>query len=102
MKNLLLSFAMTMLLASCSCFHVHKASVTQGNVITSEDIRQLHVGLSEAEVVDRMGTPLLVNLTTPHRIDYIYTYQASTLPRVTRQVTCLFKQGRLVKIEKSL
>lgn len=98
MKNYLHIILITTLLSGCSLFHTHKIEVVQGNVISQDELSQIHRGMSEEQVKSVMGTPLLVNLFAPNRVDYIYTLQSPYNDRKTERLTCLFRGGRLQEI----
>lgn len=89
-----------MLLSSCSYLHIQKLPVTQGNIIERDMVNQLHTGMSESQVRDVMGNPVLVNLFTPNRIEYVYTYKRGVDPRIEKRVSCIFENGSLVDIQK--
>lgn len=94
-KKCIILFAAT-LLTGCSYLHIHKQEVVQGNVITASDVSRLHRGMSQAEVENIMGTPLLTNLFSPGRIEYVYTIQPGGQSMQEKRLTCLFERGRLV------
>lgn len=73
--------------------------IEQGNIITPEKVNELQPGMTVAQVTNIMGNPLFVKLFTPHRMDYIYTYQPSYGDRVEKSVTCIFNNGILKEIE---
>lgn len=87
-----------LILSGCSFFHVHKQDIVQGNVITPSMVNRLDKGMSEAEVRDVMGTPLVTNVFAPGRIEYVYTIQPGGQSMQETKVTCLFVHGRLVEI----
>lgn len=66
-------------LVLCHCQHIGwQSRVThQGNVITAEQISQLHVGMHKAEVVAVMGSPVLVNTFDDSRWNYVYRVHKS-------------------------
>ena len=74
--------------------------IEQGNVITQEEVAQLHPGMTEGQVKTVMGNPLLENIFTPNRIEYIYTYKAAYEDLVEKRVSLIFVNGRLSSIEK--
>ncbi len=98
MKNIAIFFLTATLLMGCSAFRIHQATVTQGNIITDREIRQLHLGMTEEQVKNILGTPLLVNLFTQDHVVYIYTYESGGNPRTTQRVVCDFRKGRLASI----
>lgn len=85
-------------LTGCSFFHVHKLDVEQGNIISQENAGKLHRGMSPDQVKSIMGTPLLINLFAPHRVNYIYTIQEGYGDRKTTRLTCVFQHNRLIDI----
>jgi outer membrane protein assembly factor BamE len=85
-------------LSSCSLFHVSKMEVEQGNVITNDKISQLHQGMTEDDVKNVMGNPVLVNIFTPDRIEYIYTFQKGHCNRLEKRVTCIFRNNILKEV----
>jgi outer membrane protein assembly factor BamE len=91
---------MMLILSGCSFFQVRKPIIEQGNIITSENAGRLHTGMSPEEVKEVMGTPVLSNIFTANRMEYVYTYQERTNPRITKRVICVFSGGRLVGIQR--
>src|SRR5579885_2165020 len=85
-------------LTSCSFFSVRKPIIEQGNIITDESVRKLHTGMTPPQVVEIMGTPVLANIFTPNRMEYVFTYQDGNAPRKETRVTCIFDKGRLKEI----
>ncbi len=91
----------TLSLAGCSYLHVRKQEIVQGNVIDSSAVSRLHRGMSEEAVTEIMGEPMLSNIFTPDRIEYVYTIQPGGGSMTEKRVTCLFKNDRLVDILQS-
>lgn len=78
---------------------LQKIPIIQGNIITPEDVSRLHVGMGEEQVKDIMGTPVLINLFTPNRAEYVYTYAlGSSGRRCETRLTLIFINGRLREI----
>ena len=101
MKKAITIILIGCLLSGCSFFRVHKMDIEQGNVLTQEDVARLHPGMSEAQVKALMGDPVLVNLFTPNREEYVYTYKPAYGDLVEKHVTLIFQHGRLVAVGKS-
>jgi len=99
MQKILLILFITLLLSSCGIFRVHKMDIDQGNVIDADKVNRLHTGMSEAQVRDVMGTPVLVNIFDPEELDYVYTYQPAYHDRAEKQVIVLFKHGRATQVK---
>lgn len=95
MYKTMLSLAMVLLLSSCSLFQPRQQVIEQGNIITPEQTQKLHTGMSEADVKAIMGSPLVVNIFTPGRIDYVYTYGKGNSRFIEKRVTCTFVNNRL-------
>jgi outer membrane protein assembly factor BamE len=77
----------------------HKADVVQGNVITDSQVKQLHNGMSMASVREIMGSPVLVNVFTPNKTVYLYTFQEGYGYMKKRSVTLTFQGGQVVDIQ---
>lgn len=98
MKKLIIIALMGFVLSGCSFFRVHKMDIVQGNIFTPEQVSQLHPGMSEAQVKDIMGIPVIMNIFTPYRIDYVYTFQPSYGERIEKRVICIFYHGQLKEV----
>ena len=60
-------------LGSAGC--VYRPNIQQGNLLKTEDIDQVTVGMTRSQVRYLLGTPMLANPFDPQRWDYIYTLQ---------------------------
>lgn len=102
MKKLTILVLLGLFLSSCSLFHIRKMDIVQGNVITNEDLSQLHRGMSEDQVKAIMGEPVLVNIFDSNRIEYIYTMKRPDDRKMAiTRVSCKFVNGRLSDIIRS-
>ena len=97
-KNLI-CLLMMLLLTSCSI--ISNPPIEQGNIITPDMVHQLHPGMTPPQVVDVMGSPVLENILTPNRIEYVYTFQSGSNKRVETRVSCIFQNGQLKEIHRS-
>jgi outer membrane protein assembly factor BamE len=61
------------LLGSAGC--VYRPTIQQGNLLKSEDVDQVTVGMTRSQVRYLLGTPMLADPFDPQRWDYIYTLQ---------------------------
>jgi outer membrane protein assembly factor BamE len=98
MKNAMTLLLLALSLSGCASLRVHKVDVIQGNIISSADVSRLHRGMSESQVQDIMGTPMLTNLFTTDRLEYVYTYKKGYSAMQESRVSCIFSHGRLVDI----
>lgn len=95
-KNLAL---ITLLVSLSGCSFVHKMNIEQGNSFTPEMVQRLHPGMSEDQVREIMGTPMLTNTFDNNRLDYVYTYQPGHKPMTEKRVTLYFKNHILKNIQ---
>ncbi|MDF1694159.1 MAG: outer membrane protein assembly factor BamE [Zhongshania sp.] len=87
-------------LAACSSLEfpgVYRLPIDQGNIITSEMVDQLKVGMSRSQVEYVMGTPMVRDTFSPNRWDYIYTLSKPDEPVERHQLTAYFEGDTLVK-----
>ncbi|TAK76446.1 MAG: outer membrane protein assembly factor BamE [Gammaproteobacteria bacterium] len=101
MKKSLILIWIGLTLSGCSLFRIHKMDIQQGNIIKQDEVKQLHTGMTQAQVKDIMGTPVLMNIFTPDRVDYVYTFKKGYGDMMEKQVTCHFVHGRLKEITSS-
>lgn len=87
-------------LSGCSLLRTHKLDIDQGNIITQENVARLHLGMSEAEVKQIMGNPVLVNIFSPNHLDYIYAFKPAYGEMQEKRLICIFQGGRLSEIQK--
>lgn len=101
MRKILPLIAILFTLNSCSLFHIHKMEIEQGNIITDDTINKLHLGMTQAEVKELMGTPVLLNTFKDNRADYVYTFKPGYGNMNEKYITLLFRNGRLSEIKKA-
>ena len=79
MKKLILVICALFSLSSCSVFPPpYKASVTQGNLITQAQLSQLKVGMTQAQVIYLLGTPMVRDIFKTKEWHYVYTTKYAT------------------------
>jgi outer membrane protein assembly factor BamE len=76
--------------------------IEQGNVITPEMVSRVHNGMTQAEVKQIMGAPIMANVFDPNRLDYVYTYKPGDGESTEKYVTFIFRNGRLVEMKGNL
>lgn len=77
----------------------YRIDVQQGNVVTSEQLAQIQVGMNRLQVRNVLGTPLLVDNFHPERWDYLFLLdRPGRLPQ-RRDVVLHFEGDKLAKIE---
>jgi outer membrane protein assembly factor BamE len=97
MKKIIFIILHCFLLTSCLFY---RPTIQQGNIITSEQVAQLKVGMTTDQVRYVMGTPILENTFNANRWDYIYTIKTHKKDIVEKQVTVFFVNGVVKDISK--
>ena len=96
----LLSICLTcFMLSACGIFHVHTVTVQQGNKVQPAAITRLKPDMTEQQVENILGTPMLVNTFRDDRFNYVYTLQVGGGNAEHQQLTVYFKNGKLVRYE---
>lgn len=98
MKKFILLTLAALTLSGCF-LRTHKADITQGNVISESQVKRLHNGMSEQEVKNVMGTPVLINVFTPNKTIYLYTFQAGYGKIKTKSVEITLNHGVVREIQ---
>lgn len=75
----------------------YRATIQQGNWITTEQVAQLEVGMSRDQVRFILGTPTLQDIFHANRWDYPYHNQPGYGQDVLRQFTVWFDQDQLIR-----
>ncbi|NVK74257.1 outer membrane protein assembly factor BamE [Marinomonas sp. CT5] len=105
MKKSVLILCATLSLSACSLFPPpYKAPVTQGNLITQEQLSQLQLGMSESQVTYLLGTPMLRDTFKPNEWHYLYTslYPAPDTPKsAAKDLVLIFNNGVLTEIKNN-
>ncbi len=77
----------------------YRIDIQQGNVVTQEKIAKLRPGMTRAQVRFALGSPLLVDPFRTDRWDYVYMFQKQGKEIERRNITVLFKDDKLERIE---
>jgi outer membrane protein assembly factor BamE len=89
----------SLLLASCSWFTPHKLEIRQGNLITSEMLARVKVGMSQSQVKTLLGTPLVNDPLHANRWDYIYRFSQEGKLVEERKLSLYFEGDSLKRID---
>ncbi len=82
---------------------IYKIDIVQGNVVTTEQVNQLRLGMSQAAVRELLGTPQLTDSFHPERWDYVHSLQPGGGARQQQRLTLIFDAGgRLSEISGDL
>ncbi len=104
MKKSLFILCAAFSLSACSIFfpEPYKVAVTQGNLVTQEQLSQLQVGMSESQVTYLLGTPMVQDNFKPDEWHYLYTVlhaAADTQQSEVDNLTLIFNNGTLAEIK---
>ena len=103
MKNAILilsTFFMCLIVTQCA--HLAKPkTIQQGNYLPQDKVRQLKIGMSQAQVSNLLGSPIVHNPFDNQRWDYAFSIQTGSKPMLTKHLVLYFQQGRLKKIENT-
>jgi outer membrane protein assembly factor BamE len=77
----------------------HKLDIEQGNAITLEEFESLYTGMTQAEVLEAVGAPLIKDPFHNYRWDYVYRLKPGKGRERHSQFTLYFRDGILVKID---
>lgn len=78
---------------------VYKPDTQQGNFISKEQVAQLQVGMTPAQVRFLLGTPLLNDVFHADRWDYPFLMKRGDGTMTTSHVVVHFKEGRVSHFE---
>jgi outer membrane protein assembly factor BamE len=94
MRKMLIVLSILISLSGCSYFKVHKMDI--------EMVSRIHTGMTQSEVKDILGEPVLSNVFDPNRLDYVYTYKPGNGKSVEKYITLIFRNGKLTEIKGNL
>ena len=94
-----LALVLGVLLGATGC--VYRPTIQQGNLLKSEDVDQVTVGMTRSQVRYLLGTPMVSDPFVPDRWDYIYTFQRGRDRKVDRSHFVVHFEGdKVASIEK--
>jgi len=80
-------------------FGVYKIDVNQGNYLSQDMIDKLKVGMSQTQVKQVLGTPLVASPFRPDRWDYVYEYTRQGQVAEHRNFTVWFADAKVARWE---
>ena len=86
-------------LPSWRSFGVYKIDVNQGNYLSQDAVEKLKVGMTQQQVKQVLGTPLVTSAFRPDRWDYVYEYSRQGRVVEHRNFTVWFADGKLSRWE---
>lgn len=104
-----LPVALLSLLTGCATFDrylptwrslgVYKIDINQGNYLSQDMVDRLKVGMTQQQVRQILGTPLVESPFRPDRWDYVYEYTRQGQVLEHRKFTAYFADGKLTRWE---
>jgi outer membrane protein assembly factor BamE len=85
-------------LNGCILFHGYSPPFSQGNLISPEQVSELHVGMPAGQVLEIMGSPLLIDTFSDNRLDYVYTFQTHSETTIHNRLIVSITNGRVSNI----
>ena len=79
--------------ALTGCYSGYRMDIEQGNVVTSEEIAQLQLGMNRREARFVLGTPLVKDPFHANRWDYVYSLRDGSTGSFDQQRLSLFFEG---------
>ena len=99
MSKRILTLLGALALVGCQNFPgMHYPRVQQGAEISSKAVKQLKKGMTEKQVKNLMGQPLLDNATDANRWTYVWTLSENNQPMIVKKVVVIFKDGKVARI----
>lgn len=95
---LILALAVMLGLTGCADW-VYKQDIQQGNVLDEEDLNQLALGMTKRQVQVLLGSPSVQSQFHSDRWDYVNTYAQRGEAFVSRTLTLVFANNRLISID---
>lgn len=80
-------------------FGVYKIDVNQGNYLSQDTVDKLKVGMTEQQVRQLLGTPLVASPFRKDRWDYVYAFTRQGQVVEHRNFTVYFADGKLARWE---
>lgn len=104
MKKTILLLTTLISLSACSLLpSPYKPPVMQGNVIKTEQVQQLQLGMTESQVTYVLGTPMVKNTVQPNQWHYLFTSRYADKDSKMSEVKHLvltFNNGQLQDIQQ--
>jgi outer membrane protein assembly factor BamE len=89
--------ALLPILSSCA----YRPDIQQGNVLETEQLQKIKLGMTKKQVSFLLGSPLLQDPFHRDRWDYIYTLKKANEPLIRQRLTLFFANEVLSKIDDS-
>ena len=95
MKKLFLIPTLVALVSSCATY---KPVIQQGNALESSTVSRVKVGMSKAQVISTLGSPLMQDDFRANRWDYLYYSNNNGVRSEQKNLILNFSNGVISKI----
>lgn len=92
----LLSATIGLSLTACNIYHM---PIQQGNVINSKSIDSIEKGMTQQQLVAKMGSPVLITPFKSNEMIYVYTLRPSSGPRRYRRLEVTLVNNRVTDFQ---
>jgi outer membrane protein assembly factor BamE len=99
MSRIFLTLLFTLSLSACSILSPFKVTMDQGNIVTTEALALVTLGMTKEQVRFLIGTPVLKDVTNDNLWTYYYQDNAPQNGGKAQTVTMTFENGGLVKMK---
>lgn len=80
----------------CGC--VYHQQFQQGNILTPAKMESIHRGMTSEQVTAKLGSPVLENIYSDNRMNYVYTQQPTRNQTIVKRMIIQFQNDRVVSI----
>jgi len=93
--------AALLLLSSCELglIEPHRLTIEQGNAVSLDEFESLYTGMTQKEVMEAIGAPMLKDPFHAERWDYVYRLKPGKGRERNSHFTLYFRDQILVKID---
>jgi outer membrane protein assembly factor BamE len=102
-KSFRIAFLILAALLLSACIKTYKHDVQQGNIVDTDRLARLEIGMSKTDVQSLLGTAMVKDVFHPERWDYFYSLRKARKKDIEkRRLTLIFKDGRLAQIQGNI
>jgi len=78
----------------------HKIDIQQGNLLSTETVSQIEVGMSKTQVRSLLGASITSNQINPDRWEYIYSINRSGEKPEVQRLSLEFQNDKVASLER--
>lgn len=91
-----------LLITATLCGCVYHQPFEQGNILTTSKVQSIQPGMTSAEVIAKLGSPVLENMYKDNRMTYVYTSQPSRNQTIVKKLEIDFRNNHVTNIRTDL